>query len=53
MTCDVRNIATVCGKKNWGQIGEQLKKSGKFQCFSAQFASYFHSIITEVLIINR
>jgi hypothetical protein len=34
MTCQIRSIVTVSGKKNlWGQIGEGLKKSGKFESF--------------------
>jgi len=38
MTYQIRNIVAVSGgKKLWGQIGEELKKSGKFLCFIAHF----------------
>ena len=45
---------SVWGKKLWGQIGEELKKSGKFHCFFyCALGIYSHSIITEVPIINK
>ena len=46
---------SVWKEKLWGQIGEEFKKSGKFQCFFfiAHFEVNYHSIITEVLIINK
>jgi len=56
MTCQIRSIVAVSGKKKlWVvQIGEELKKSGKFHCFFyCAFGIYSHSIITEVLIINK
>ena len=39
MTCQIRSIVTVSGKKKlWGQIGEELKKADEFQCiFIAHF----------------
>ena len=38
MTSKVRSIVTVSGKKNCvGQIGEELRKSGTFQCFYCAF----------------
>jgi hypothetical protein len=33
MTYQIRSIVTVWKEKLWGQIGEVLKKSGKFQCY--------------------
>jgi len=38
-------INSVWKEKLWGQIGEQLKKSGKFQCF---FIAHFE--VTIVLL---
>ena len=32
MAYQIRSTVTMYGKKMWGQIGEELKKSGKFQC---------------------
>ena len=44
---------SVWKEKLWGQIGEELKKSGKFQSFYCGFCSYYHSITTEVLVIKK
>jgi hypothetical protein len=43
---------SVWKEKLWGQIGEELKKSGYFPGFYCPFLSYYHSITTEVLIIK-
>jgi hypothetical protein len=32
MTCQIRSIVSVWKEKLWEQIGEELKKSDKFQC---------------------
>jgi len=37
-------------EKLWGQVGEEFKKS---MFFIANFEVNYHSIITEVLIINK
>jgi len=46
MTCQIRSKVTVWKEKIWGQIGEELKKSGKFQCFSLlsilKLLSFYH-----------
>jgi hypothetical protein len=44
---------SVWKEKPCGEIGEELKKSGTFQCFYSAFLSYYHSIITKVLVINK
>jgi len=55
--CDMSNKYrdSVWKEKLWGQIGEELKKSAKFPCFFiAHFeVTFFYSLITEVLIINK
>ena len=57
MTCQIRSIVTVSGKKNCGDkyvVGEELKKNDiSFNFFYCEFWSYYHSIITEVLIIKK
>ena len=45
---------SVWEEKLWGQIGDELKKIRlTFSVFYCSFLSYYHSIIIEVLIINK
>jgi hypothetical protein len=45
---------SVWKEKLWGQIGEELKKSGKSQCFFiAHFEVTIILLITEVLINDK
>jgi hypothetical protein len=43
MTCQIRSIVTVYEKKLWGQISEELKKSGKFQLPVLNLLSFYHN----------
>jgi hypothetical protein len=45
---------SVRKEKFWGQVGEELKKSGKFQCFFiAHFEVTIILLITEFRIVNK
>jgi len=44
---------SVWKEKLWGQIGEELKNQVSSNVFYCTFWSYYHSIITEFLIINK
>jgi hypothetical protein len=54
MTCQIRSIVAISGKKILGANRRRVEKSGKISdVFYCAFWSYYHSIITEVLIINK
>jgi hypothetical protein len=55
MMCKIRSTYSdsVWKGKVWGQIGEELKKSGQFQCFLLRILKLLSFYITEVLIINK
>jgi hypothetical protein len=45
---------SVWEEKLWGQIGGDLKKIRQVSMFFfCEFLSYYHSIISEILIINN
>ena len=50
---DKKYSGSVWEEQLLGNIVEELKKYRKFQCFYCAFWSYYHSIITELLVINK